>query len=298
MIAATAIAETIAILAFATALFLLGLGVLALLKLLLRLILRRPRPVEPQGVCVVFEMSEAWKWNVDDEEELDMSEEGSCSEMQRFVSYLESRIHCEPLGDFDGGIVDGKQVKLYFYGSDAKRIWGEIEMDVRNYAPSIPLEVRFDLGKKRGGKQVVNIANDAPRRPEALPDFERWDPAPVISPAWRRVIRIGAWLTVLGFVGLFLSDLGGKVAGVTDQEVMKSQAGTFVVFGLSAMFIVGMILCLVYTCHVQRIAKRPSPGPVGRELQGTVLPGWISNKVILAIVAAVILGVVITLRGG
>lgn len=295
MIATTTIADGIAIMVFATVLFLLGAGVLWLLKLLFRLIRGKPRPVEPQGVCVFFEMDGSWKRDADDEDELDETGEGGGSEMMRFASYLESRIHSERLGDFDGGVVEDRRVGLYFYGPDAKRIWERIEEDVRTYAPAKPLEVRFDLGKKRGGKQVVNIADDPPRQPETLPDFEKWNPAAVVSSAWTMVFRMGGALTLIGFVGLFLNSLGRKVAGVSGQEVMRSGTGAFVVFGLSGMFILGMVLCLIFVCHIQQVSKRPSPGPMGRAMQGPVLPSWISNKFILAIVAAVIAGVMIML---
>ena len=55
---------------FATILFFLGVGILAFLKFLLRVILRKPRPVECQSVCVFFELAEDWKRDVDNEEEL------------------------------------------------------------------------------------------------------------------------------------------------------------------------------------------------------------------------------------
>lgn len=298
MIAATTIGDGIAIIVFATILFLLGVGVLALLKFLIRVILRKPRPVEPQGVCVVFEMAEPWKLDVDDEEELDETADGGGYEMQRFASYLESRIRSEKLGDFDGGVVEDSRVELYFYGPDAKRIWEKIETDVLTFAPAKPLEVRFDLGKKRGGKQVVGIAHDTARQPEILPDFEKWNPVATVSPAWTRMFWVGVWLALIGFGGLFLNSIGRKAAGVSEQEVMRSASGAFVVFSLSGMFILGMILCLICASHVQRISRRPSPGPVGRTMQGPVLPSWISNKVVLSIVAAAITLLLILLRGG
>lgn len=298
MIAATTIGDGIAIIVFATIMFLIGVGVLALVKFLIRVILRKPRPMELQGLCVFFEMAEAWKRDVDGEEELDESEDGGGYEMQRFASYLESRIHSEQLGDFDGGVIEDRWVGLYFYGPDAKRIWEKIETDVLTYAPAKPLEVRFDFGKKGGGKQVMTIADDRPRQPETLPDFKKWNPVAVVSPAWTRVFRIGAWLALIGFAGLFLNSLGRKAAGVSEQEVMRSASGAFVVFSLSGMFILGMVLCLIHTCFIQRISRRPSPGPEGRAMQGPTLPSWISNKVILAIVAAAITLLLILLRGG
>jgi len=273
-----------------------GAGGIRLLNFLIRLIRGKPRPVESQGVCVVLEMEESWKRDADDEEELDETEEGGGYEMMRFASYLESRIHGGQLGDFDGGVVNQRRVELYFYGPDAKRIWTTLEEEVRTYAPAKPLEVRLDLGRKRGGKQVVKLADGSPRQPEALPDFEKWNPVAVVSSAWTRVNRVGGWLALIRFVGLFLNSQGRKVAGVSEVEVMRSGSGAFVVFSLSGMFISGMVLCLVYVCHIQRVSKRPSPGPVGRAMQGPVLPSWISNKFILVIVAAVILGVLMWSR--
>ncbi len=295
MIATTSTGDVIAIMVFATVLFLIGLGIVTFLKFLVRVIRRKPRPVEPQSVCVYFEM--AADWEVNDEDELDETETGEWHEMVEFASYLEAKVRTEQLGDFDGGAVEGNRMALYFYGPDAKRIWESIEGEVQAYAPAKPLEVRFDLGRKTGGREIVNIANEVPHSPKPLPDFVKvTSEAEAVSPTWSMVARIGGWLTVIGFLGLFLNSLGRKLAGVSEREVMDSGFGAFVVFGLSGMFIAGLVLRLIFTCHVQRISKRPSPGPMGRAMQGPVLPRWISNKVILVLVAAVITGVLISLR--
>lgn len=191
--------------------------------------------------------------------------------------------------------MDGKQVNLHFHGPDAKRIWAMIETDVRVYAPAKPLEVRFELGRKRGGKEVVDIVDDTPRRPQALPDFEMWNPFPEVSRAWTTVFRGGGWLALIGFAGLLLNNLGQKFAGVSGEESMQSGFGAFVIFSLSGMFIVGMILCLICVSRVQRISRRLRPEHIGRGVRGSMLPRWISNRFILAIVGAVITGVLILL---
>ena len=100
MIATTTTADGIAIIVFATALFLFGAGVLWLVRLLFRLISRKPRPVEAQRICVVLEMEESWKRNANDGEDLDETEEGRGDEMMRLASYLEPRIHGGQLVEF------------------------------------------------------------------------------------------------------------------------------------------------------------------------------------------------------
>lgn len=99
MLGETTIADGIGIIVFATILFLLGAGPLALLRLLLRLVLRKPPQLPSQGICVVFEMSEPWKRDVDDEQELDETDNGGGREIMHFTKYLESKIHSEQLGE-------------------------------------------------------------------------------------------------------------------------------------------------------------------------------------------------------
>ena len=139
MIATTTIADGIAIIVFATILFLLGSGGLWLLKFLCRGIRGKPQPVDPQSICVSFEAADEW------------DEKGNLLEMQRFADYLTSRLQGQRLGEFDGGEFGGKRVGLHFYGPDAKRMWEVLEGEVRTHAPERPLEVVFDFGKKRGG---------------------------------------------------------------------------------------------------------------------------------------------------
>ncbi|MEO5716585.1 MAG: hypothetical protein ABIT37_24110 [Luteolibacter sp.] len=282
MLAATSIPDVIAIMVVAVTLFFIGVGVVALFKFLLRVIRGKPGPTEPQSVCVYFQQSDGWN-------------EENAIEIQRFGAYLESRIRSGRLGEFDGGEYEENGALLYFYGPDAEKIWERIAGDVRAYAPAKPLEVRFDFGKKRGGKKVVSIAEDGPRQPQTLPEFEVADPVMPISPGWARAWMLSTWLTWVGLAGLFLCWLGQLRSGVTEKEMMHSEFGSFVVFTLSGMFVGGMALGLICSSHLQRIAKRPSPGPVGRAMLGPELPAWIFNKGVLAIVAVVITGVLLIL---
>ncbi len=283
-IAATSASDGIAIVVVATVLFLIGLGILGLLKFLFRLILGKPRAVEPQSVCVSFERVDGWLG------------EGAVQEFKQFSAYLETRVRSGKLGGFDGGEFEKEGVRIYFHGPDAERIWERIEADVRAYAPARPVEVRFDLGKKRGGRKVVGIAEDGPRHPEDLPDFEIPEPATGISLAWTVAGRIATCLWLSSMAGLFLSWFFQKVTGTSEREMMQSGIGSFVAFTLSGMFVVGMVLALVCVSHSERVDKRAHPGPMGRARRGPVLPRWISNKVILAIVAAVIVGLAMALR--
>jgi len=284
IIATTSIADVIAIMVVAVTLFFIGVGVIALFRFLLRLVRGKPAPAEPQSVCVYFGQADGWN-------------EENALEIQRFGAFLESRIRSGQLGEFDGGEYEENAALLYFYGPDAEKIWERIAEDVRAYAPAEPLEVRFDFGKKQGGEKVVSIAEDGPRQPQALPEFEVGEPVVRISPGWVRAWMASNWLTWVGLAGLFLSWVGQWRSGVTEKEMMRSEFGSFVVFTLSGMFIGGMTLNLICSSHLQRIAKRPSPGPVGRAMQGPVLPGWFFHKAVLAIVAAVIIAVLLILRG-
>lgn len=294
--ASTTSGDQIVIIAFATILVLVATGVFAAMKWLIRILLRKPRPLAPQSFGVVFEMAETWKQDADEEAEFQETENEEVREMQRFSAYLESRLQSEQLGEFDIGEVAGRRVSLFFFGPDANRIWQRIEWDIRTYSPTRPLEVRLDYGKKRGGKVIQNIASDAPHHPLPIPDFERWDPQVMVSPLWKWMQMIGSCSALLGFLGLFLNSLGRKVAGISEQENMRSGFDSFVMFGLSGMFIIGMILCLISVCYIHRDSQRPNCGPLGRELQGLLLPRWISNKLILIIIAGVITTVLLVLR--
>ncbi len=69
----------------------------------------------------------------------------------------------------------------------------------------------------------------------------------------------------------------------------------FASVGVIALF--KLLLRLIRGGHVQRIAKRPSPRPVGRAIQELRLPGWIIIKLVHLTVAAVIIGLLMILKG-
>ena len=144
----------------------------------------------------------------------------------------------------------------------------------------------------------MDLTDDSPHHPQPLPEFELREPDTGITPAWTLARRIGNFLWLTGSLGLFLSQCVRWTTGISEGEMMRSRIGSFVVFTLSGMFIGGMILTLVCVSHGQSVANRPSPGPVGRARLEPALPDWISNKVILALVAAVIFGLLMMYRGG
>lgn len=292
MIATTTIGDVIAIMLVATTLFFLGLVIIWLLKFIFRLISGKPRTDPIQSLAVYFEQQDGW------DEEDEHGGQPNVQEMQRFAGYLESKIHTEQQGGFDGGEFDEKGVRLHFFGPDAKLIWGTIESDVRTYAPAEPMEVRFDLGKKRGGREVMDIRDDTPRRLDALPEFEPVGEHSHLSPAWRIAWLMGVGCTLVGLAGLFLSWLARTLLDISEREVMHSAFGSFVIFTLSGLFVGGLMLALVCSSHSQRVARRPNPGPLGQHVQGLRLPDWISNKFILVIVAAVMTLVMILLMEG
>ena len=296
MIATTTSGDIIVIVTFATILVLVVTGILAAMKWLMRVMQRKPRPIPRQSVGVVFQMIKPWKQDEDEEGEFEEAESRIGYEIRKLSAYLEWRLQSDQIGEFDVGKVEGERVSLFFFGPDARQIWDKIEADVRTYSPVKPLEVRFDFGRRRGGKVIQDIASDAPHDPKPIPDFERWDPPLVISPIWRLLLKSGAWSALLGFLGLFLNSLGRKVAGISEKENMRSGFDAFVILGLSGMFVIGIILCLICVCVIQRMAKRPNTGPMGRALQGAVLPKWISSRLILIIVAGVITGVLLLLQ--
>ena len=101
MIAITTIADTVAILVFATFLFLLGTGLVWLLGFLFRLIRGKPRPEEPQSLYVSFEAADEWE------------EEGNALGMQRFGDYLASRLRGKRLGLRPGTTIFGLRFSVY-----------------------------------------------------------------------------------------------------------------------------------------------------------------------------------------
>lgn len=280
----TSASDFIAVMVFATFLFLLGMGLKWVLKSLFRLISRKSRPAEPQSMCIDFAAAEDWE------------EEGNMLYMERFAEYLASKLQSKGLAEFDGGEAEGERVSLYFFGPDAKRMWEEIEDDVRTYAPLKPLEVAFASGGKKGERVVEAIAEVGPRKPLPFPKFKVAAHRAGISPTWGLIGRIGTFLWLTGLAGLFLSWVFRIFHGVTEEEVMRSGFGAFVIFSFSGMLMGGLVIALVCANHTQATAKRPNPGPVTRSQQGILLSAWISNRFILAIVAAVITGIAIALR--
>jgi hypothetical protein len=100
--------------------------------------------------------------------------------------------------------------------------------------------------------------------PSAQPALERSLP----KPAFRVVGRASAWLTGVGFVGLWLCKQVREHQRFSEQQFLQTIGGGLAVFFFSACFILGLVVLFPLSLHLQKRAGVPLPGPG--------VPGWMA----------------------
>ena len=87
-------------------------------------------------------------------------------------------------------------------------------------------------------------------------------------PAFRAVGLASAWLTGLGFAGLWVCQQVRERQGISEEQFMQTTGGSVAVFACSACFILGLVVLFPLSLHLEKRAGVPLPGPT--------VPGWMA----------------------
>jgi hypothetical protein len=90
-----------------------------------------------------------------------------------------------------------------------------------------------------------------------------------MSPQWPAYKVLGlasTFLTVIGFVGLWVCKQVREHQVITEQQFMETTSGSVAVWSLSVCFILGSLLLFPISLYLQKRAGVPLPGPT--------VPGW------------------------
>lgn len=232
-LAQTSSEDGIAIVVFATVIFLSLFGIGSLVKWIFRMISGKPKPAKMESVVVVLQTEIC-----QEDEELKDHEN-----VRIFAFYLHSKLAEKKIGQLANSSHEDSEHLLYFAGPDARGVWNVLEEEVKAYSPKKPKRVILERTKKNGGVEVLDHILWEPGRkldfqiPQVIPESWRW--RSIIA---RRVL-------VLAYIGLFGWNAIRFYLGKTEAEFMDNGFGMFSAYLIGAALIFG--LSLGWICGVQ-----------------------------------------------
>jgi hypothetical protein len=188
-IADTTVSDGIAIVAFATVLFLILFGIVSLAKWNLRLLSGKPNPARMETVVLVLECKEF---------EDDEGDEKVYGDIRNFALYLQSKLAKEKAGHYSEINQVDDELFLCFEGPDANRIWDLLNVEIEAYSPAKPQRAILEHTRNGGGTRVLEPIAWQPGRKL---DFQPL-PEVGIPEKWLRLSLYGQMLSILGFSGL------------------------------------------------------------------------------------------------
>ena len=265
-LAKTSAADGIAIVVFATVIFLILFGIVSLVKWILRLMSGRPNPARMEAVVLVLETE------ICEENE----EPKDYENIRIFAFYLHSKLAGKKIGQLADANHEDSEVFLHFVGPDASGIWNVLEGEVKEYSPTKPKRVILERAKRNGGAQVLD---QIPWQPDRELDFQI--PHEVKIPEkWLRLSNIGHLISVSGIVGLFGWKALRLCLGMTENEFMDSGLGMLSAYLVGVSLIFGLSLSLICSIRIKAITRAAGFFDVERSISNTL-------KYVLLIVIAV-----------
>jgi hypothetical protein len=243
-IAETSVEDGIAIVVFATVVFLILLGFVAMVRWLARVVSGRPAPVKMETVLLVldYEFEES-------EDEVDPSDDDQ--EINRFVMYLNSIIAEFSAGHVTEVSLEGDEMTLSISGPDAKRIWELLSTEVTNFSPHQPKRVIFERSKKKGGNQTLE---EIQWNPGATLDFQL-PPEVEIPESWVRLANAARVLSLFGVIGLFAWNASRSFLGKSEGEFMDTAIGMTSAYLVGIPLVFGLALALICSIRIKAITK-------------------------------------------
>lgn len=240
-IAETSVDEGIAIVIFATVLFLILFGLVTFLRWLFRWLSGKPKPTKFESVLVVL--------HSEGQEAIDDWEESE--DVRNFTQHLHNKLLGAKAGHVAEVIADVTELFFIFEGANAEQIWDLIQPEVQEYAPYQPKRVVIQRSKKNGGEIVLS---SIPWQPGNKPAFEP-PPEICIPEGLRRMYFTGRRFAVIGIVGLFLWNGYAMISGQSENDFFGTLSGKLSAYIVGSVMIFGFLLVLVSNIRIRTHTK-------------------------------------------
>jgi hypothetical protein len=241
-LAQTSIGDGIAVVLFATVLFLILFGLVTCVKCLFRLITGKPNPAKLENVLLVLR-SDCQEHNEDWEEP---------EEIRNFALYLHSKLLDAKAGHFADSFHDENESFLCFAGASADKIWVTLEPEVKNHAPSQPKRVIIQCSKKSGGEKIFP---QIPWQPGEKPSFQP-KPEAHIPERLLRLNDTGRRCAIYGTIGLFAWNTSARVSGQAENDFFETTLGMISAYVVGSIMIFGLSLALVTGMRIRAFGKQ------------------------------------------
>lgn len=264
-IADTSVGDGIAIVIFATILFLILFGLVTFMKWLFRLITGKPNPAKSESVLLVLDSD--YQEHIEDWEEPE--------ETTNFALYLHSKLMDVKAGRFIETFHDEKESFLCFAGVSAEQIWETLQLEVRNYAPSRPKRVIIQCSKKSGGEKIIpHVPWQPGKRLSYQPPPEAHIPERLL-----RLHDTGRRFSIYGMFGLFAWNAYTRISGQAEIDFFETTFGMISAYVVGSIMIFGLSLALVTGMRIRAFGKQVGSDHGDSPMENTL------KYVLLAVVA-------------
>lgn len=240
-IAKTTTSDGIAIVVFATVIFLIFFGIVTLVKSVFRLISGKPDPSKMESVVLILQNEiRAGNEGVEDHKNIRI-----------FAFYLHSKLAEKKIGQLADTNYEDSEFFLFFAGPEASQIWDLLNHEVKEYSPTKPKRVILERARKNGGAQVVD---HIPWQPGRKLDFKI--PPEVESPKrWLRLSNICRMVSASGIIGLFGWKILQLCLGKTEDQFMDTGLGIFLAYLVGTALVSGLSLSLICSIRIKAITR-------------------------------------------
>ena len=239
LIAETTLSDGIAIVVFATAIFLFFFGIFSLVKWLFRSISGNPNPAKLETVLVVLELPE------------DGDEQEAREKVDNFIWYLQPKLAAEKAGYFHTALIGANEVFLQFRGIEAEGIWNLLGPELTNHSPCKPLRVTLDRAEIHGGQRTIDPIS---WRPGSDMGFQI-PPKPEIPKHWLLLSRVARALTAFGGLGISVWEVIQKSKGMSENEFSNTGLGTALAYLSGTTLVGGLSLGVLSSRRIQAVQK-------------------------------------------
>lgn len=262
-----------AIVIFATVLFLILFGILTCVKWVFRLISGKPKPTKSESVVLVLH-SEHQK-GIEHLEELE--------KIRNFALHLHWKLVEPKAGHLNKAFHDKTEFSLCYEGDSADEIWKWLEVEVKDYAPSQPKRVIMQRTQKPGGETTLS---ELPWQPGNKPAFEQ--PTEIRIPeGLRRLYFTGRRFAVIGIVGLLMWNGYAMISGQSENNFFGTLFGKLSAYVVGSVMIFGFLLLLISNMGIRAHSK--SVGCPYKDPPNSQILTWMLFTVIVIFVSILLL---------
>ncbi|MCP5547048.1 MAG: hypothetical protein H7A50_06715 [Akkermansiaceae bacterium] len=238
---ATTISDGIAVVIFATMLFLLLYGIVVVVKAVSRWVFRMPNPSRVDSLELYVEHND---YADDGDEDGDL--------LQRFLLHANETLVESKAGHLSGVEELANEELLAFEGRDVDEIWIVLEDVVNRGCPKRPLRVVLHTGGRKGDTRTIESIAWQPD-----PEYRlEWTPPAEKSETWDRVGDWGRMLSFLGIAGLLGWNVIRRLHGKSENGFRETIPGAVFAWLVGSVLVIGLSITLIVSIRSRVILKR------------------------------------------